>query len=133
MAAVAVSRAAERWEATPRPAAQQPPIHIKFIYVLILIGFSSCPVAPIVWCRFVIIMPVIFAPFPYVAMHIMQSPRIAREAGYIRSLLPVFSFFAIPVQFTPIVICQLRADRGAEMKRLSGARAAGVFPLGLAG
>ena len=69
-------------------------------------------------------------PLPYIAMHIMQSPRIGGEAGYIRRLPPVFSSFAFPKHTIAIVISQLRADRGAVMKWRGGARSAGVFPLG---
>ena len=78
-------------------------------------------------------MPMISTPFPYIAVHIMQSPRICGEAGYICRLLAKDPLLAITKHFSAIIIGQGRADRGTTMKRRGGARPAGVLPLGFTG
>jgi hypothetical protein len=66
-AVVAVSRAAVPGDAEPRPTAQQPSIHV----ILISFSFFINPGTSILWCPFVIVMPMISTPFPYIAVHVM--------------------------------------------------------------
>src|ERR1019366_10769277 len=66
----------------------------------------------------VIVVPMILAPFPHVAVHFMQAPRVWRQ-GPDRNRRSATE--------TDLVL----RDAGAKAVRGAGARTAGVFPAGL--
>ena len=80
----------------------------------------------------VTVMPVVFAPLPHIAVHVMQAPAVGREAGHLGGLLAISALGAVSINVIAVVVGQLRRKRGPEMKRCGAAGAAGVFPLGLA-
>lgn len=94
----AVSRAAVPGVAAPRAAAQQPSSYIISVV---------SPRATICWCSVIVVMPVISAPLPHVAMHVVQPPGIGREAAGVGGLFAINSFLTPTIGVITIVICQL--------------------------
>jgi hypothetical protein len=121
--AAAVSRAADPGVAAPRAAAQQPSSYIISVV---------SPRATICWCSVIVVMPVISAPLPHVAMHVVQPPGIGGEAAGVGGLFAINPFLTLTIGVISIVICQLRADRFAKVERSGGASSASIFPLCLA-
>jgi hypothetical protein len=81
-------------------------------------------------------MRVVFAPLPHIAVHVMETPAIGREAGYLRSLLSINALGAkavgeMSVGVIAIIIRQIGGKRFSKPEWRGAAGAAGVFPLGL--
>jgi hypothetical protein len=67
----AASRAAVPGEAAPRAAAQQPAL-----LFLILLDIFVKPSTAVLRRSFIVLVPMIQAPLPHIAMHVMPSPRV---------------------------------------------------------
>ncbi len=78
-------------------------------------------------------MPFIQAPFPHIAVHVIQAPGIGRETGYVCGLLPIIALGAISINVIAVVVGQIWRQRGPEIKRRGSASPAGVLPLGFTG
>ena len=75
----------------------------------------------------------ILTPFPYIAVHLVQAPRIGGEAFNFDSLPAVLPFLGIVVGVLTTVVHLIGGDVLPEGKRGGCPGTAGVFPLGLAG
>ena len=71
-------RAAEPGVDAPGAAAQLSPILSQPG-----LGLRFTPGPSIAWSPLITFMPKVLAPFPYIAMHVVQAQGIGREAGYI--------------------------------------------------
>ena len=121
---MAGSRAAVPGVAAPRPAAQQPWFKVS--------GGRYVPGLVITRGEVVTVMPMVFAPLPHIAVHIVQAPAIGRKAGHLNSLLAISALGAISINVIAVVVGQLWRQRGPEMELCGAAGAASVFPLGFA-
>ena len=84
---VAGGRTAVRGVEVPRPAAQQP--------WFISSGGRNKPGLVIARGEVLTFMPMVFAPLPHVAVHIMEAPAIGREAGHLACLLAIGALGAV--------------------------------------
>lgn len=124
---VAASRAAVRRMEEPGAAAQQPSSLCEWIPFLD--GLLVQPGRAIRGSPFIAVVPMIQAPLPHIAVHVVQSPGVRRKHPHWRGLLPVFALGPIGIDIISIVIGQFCGDCLAKMKRRCRARPAGVFPL----
>ena len=120
----AVSRAAVAGVADPGAAAQQ------LLFVSSRTG--NKPGLVIARGEVVTVMPVVLAPLPDIAVHVVQAPAIGRQAGHLAGLLAIGALGAVCIYKITVVVGQFRRQRGAKVKRRAAAGTAGVFPLGLA-
>ena len=97
---------------------------------MLLVCHFIYPEPPIIRSIRISAMPLISAPFPYIAMHVMQTPGVGRKVGHRRGLLPVVSLGSVSIGTISIVIRQISAQGVAVVKGRAAACPAGIFPLG---
>ena len=118
-----VRRAAVARIVAPRTAAQQATV------VLVAVG----PSAAVLGSAAIAVMPVVGAPFPHVAVHVVHAKRIGRKNADVRSLVATFSLGLRFVGCFAVVVCEGPGEGMPEVKRRCRSRPTGVFPLGFGG
>lgn len=121
-AAAASGRAREDWIVAPGPAAHHPE------YVS-----TRFPDRTIRGRTVVVVVPSILAPFPDVAVHLVQPEGVGRECAHRHGLPSVFALGRAVVGGVAVEVGLVSGDARVEVERRAGARPAGVFPFRLAG
>ncbi len=76
-------------------------------------------------------MPRILHPFPDIAVHFIQAPRVGGQALDWDGLLPVQALLASGIGVLAVIVDLLRGDVAAEAEWRGGSGTTGVFPLRL--
>ena len=87
-----------------------------------------CPDTAIRRRTIIIIMPSIGAPFPDIAVHIVQSEGIGGKLSHRSRLLSIFSFVFIGVGFARLVVGQFPGNGFPKVKRGGGSSTTSVLP-----
>ena len=78
----------------------------------------------------IIIVPGIRAPFPDIAVHVVQAKLIGRVSANRHGLLMIGAPMTVAICLVTIVVCLLRRNRLAEMEGCHCPGPAGIFPFG---
>jgi hypothetical protein len=84
-------------EVVPGAAAQQP-------FCLVIRGPLVDPSQPIPGSTLVAAVPLVLAPLPHIAVHVLQAPCVGREAAHIGGLMPVFALRAFAIGAPRVVV-----------------------------
>jgi hypothetical protein len=120
---VPISRATTSRIGVPRTATQRS--NIKIYLRIVLIPCTSFP-----WSILIVFMPTVFAPFPNISVHIIQSKVIRQKLIYRSCLLTVFSFRCVSEGIIAIIIHRIGCNRLPKIKRGFRSCSTSVFPLG---
>jgi len=78
-------------------------------------------------------VPSVLAPFPDIAVHVVEAEGIGREGAYRGGFLAVFARRRAVVAVVAVEVGLVRADACSEVEGGAGAGTAGVFPFRFAG
>ena len=98
---------------------------------------SSCiswqPCATIIGAVFIIVVPIIFAPFPNIPVHIVQSPNICRKISHFSGLVSILSLGTCMINGGAAIIGKVSCNHFSKMKWGFCTRTTSIFPLRFTG